>query len=168
MSGVAVAPLPGTPMPLVVSAVPSSMSIPALGLTAPVGVMHESACPVLKPPTMNDAYWVGCRAKPGTDSDGTVFIIGHSWTGGRAVFNGLAEVKAGDAIELTTPSGRLTYRVEHTVNYAKFGEIQASHEVLDRVPGRLILVTCLLGPGNTTTDQNFVVQAQLVAAVQAG
>ncbi len=144
------------------------MAIPALGLTAPVGVMNESECPVLKPPTMQDAFWVGCRAKPGTDSDGTVFIIGHSWTGGPAVFNGLQAVTVGDAVELTTPSGRLTYRVEHTVNYAKYGQIQVSPEIHDRVPGRLVLVTCFLGPNNTTTDQNFVVQAQLVAAVQAG
>lgn len=74
----------------------------------------------------------------------------------------------GDAVELTTQSGRLTYRIEHTVNYAKFGEIQTSPEVLDKVPVRLVLVTCLLGPDNTATDQNFVVQAQLVAAAQAG
>ncbi len=91
---------------------------------------------------MNDAFWVGCRAKPGTDSDGTVFIIGHSWTGGRAVFNGLQNAKVGDSKELTTPSGR----------------------VLGRVPGRLVLVTCLLGPSNTATNENFIVQAQLVAA----
>jgi hypothetical protein len=37
--------------------------------------------------------------------------------------------------------------------------------VLDRVPGRLVLVTCLLGPGQAETEQNFVVQAGLVAAV---
>lgn len=164
----AIAPPTPTPMPLVPSAIPSSMAIPALDLTASVGVMSESDCPVLKPPTMQDAFWVGCRAKPGTDSDGTVFIIGHSWTGGPAVFNGLQAVTVGDAVELTTPSGRLTYRVEHTVNYAKFGEIQVSPEIRERVPGRLVLVTCFLGPNNTTTDQNFVVQAQLVAAVRAG
>jgi sortase (surface protein transpeptidase) len=151
-------------MPLVVSAVPSSMSVPALGLTAPVRTMDESACPVLKPPTLNDAYWVGCRAKPGTDSDGTVFIIGHSRTGGPAVFNGLQGMKVGDAVEVTTPSGSLTYRVQHTTDYAKFGEVQSAPEVLERVPGRLVLVTCLLGPDGTSTDQNFVVQAELSAA----
>ncbi|HYN33148.1 MAG TPA: hypothetical protein VES40_11030 [Ilumatobacteraceae bacterium] len=46
--------------------------------------------------------------------------------------------------------------------------MQTSPEVLDKVPVRLVLVTCLLGPDNTATDQNFVVQAQLVAAAQAG
>jgi sortase (surface protein transpeptidase) len=80
------------------------------------------------------------------------------------VFNDLQKTAVGDTVEVTTSSGRLTYRVEHTVNYAKFGEIQNSPEVLDRVPGRLVLVTCLLGPGQAETEQNFVVQAGLVAA----
>jgi sortase (surface protein transpeptidase) len=151
-------------MPVVASAVPSSISVPALALTAPVRVFGESACPVLNPPTLGDAYWVECRAEPGTDSDGTVFIIGHSLPGGHAVFNDLQDVVVGDTIEVTTPAGRLTYRVEHTVGYAKFGEIQESPEVLDRVPGRLVLVTCLLGPERARTEQNFVVQAALVAA----
>jgi LPXTG-site transpeptidase (sortase) family protein len=148
----------------VASAVPSSISVPALSLTAPVRVLGESACPVLNPPTLDDAYWVECRARPGTDSDGTVFIIGHSLVTGHAVFNDLQKTAVGDTVEVTTSSGRLTYRVEHTVNYAKFGEIQNSPEVLDRVPGRLVLVTCLLGPGQAETEQNFAVQAGLVAA----
>jgi hypothetical protein len=59
------------------------------------------------------------------------------------------------------------YRVERTVNYAKFGEIQHSPENLERVPGRLVLVTCLLGPGGTATDKNFVAQAKLVGATSA-
>jgi hypothetical protein len=53
------------------------------------------------------------------------------------------------------------------VNYTKFGEIQHSPENLERVPGCLVLVTCLLGPGGTATDKNFVAQAKLVGATSA-
>src|SRR3954452_21198523 len=72
--------------PLVQSAVPTGLSIPALELTAAVQEMAASECPVLNPPTVDEAYWVGCRSKPGTDSDGTVFIIGHAVEGGQGVF----------------------------------------------------------------------------------
>lgn len=159
-------PIPIAPpiAPPVPSAVPTGLSIPALGLTAVVQEMAASECPVLNPPTVDEAYWVGCRSKPGTDSDGTVFIIGHAVTGGQGVFARLQELAVGDDVLVTTPSGTLTYRVERTVNYAKFGEVQDSPEVMDKVPGRLVLVTCLLGPDGSSTDKNFLAQAQLVAS----
>jgi sortase (surface protein transpeptidase) len=154
--------------PPVPSAVPTGLSIPALGLTAVVQELAASECPVLNPPTVDEAYWVGCRAKPGTDSAGTVFIIGHAVAGGQGVFKSLQQLAVGNDVLVTTPLGTLTYRVEHTVSYTKFGEVQDSPEVMDRVPGRLVLVTCLLGPGGASTDKNFVAQAQLVAAQPNG
>jgi sortase (surface protein transpeptidase) len=110
----------------------------------------------------------GLSAKPGTDSDGTVFIIGHAVAGGYGVFKKLQNLAVGTAVVITTPTGMLTYRIEHTVIYAKFGEIQDSPEVMERVPGRLVLVTCLLGPGGAATDENFVAQAKLTAASPTG
>jgi LPXTG-site transpeptidase (sortase) family protein len=160
-----------TPLPIaapitppVPSAVPTGLSIPALGLTAVVQEMAASECPVLNPPTVDEAYWVGCRSKPGTDSDGTVFIIGHAVAGGQGVFARLQQLAIGNDVLVTTASGVLTYRVERTVNYAKFGEVQDSPEVMEKVPGRLVLVTCLLGPDGSSTDKNFLAQAQLVAS----
>jgi len=150
--------------PVVPSAIPTGLSIPALGLTAAVQEMKATECPVLNPPTVDEAYWVGCRSMPGTDSDGTVFIIGHAVAGGQGVFKSLQNLAVGDDVTVTTPTGVLTYRVDRTVNYAKFGEIQDSPEVMDKVPGRLVLVTCLLGPGGESTDKNFVAQAMLIAS----
>jgi LPXTG-site transpeptidase (sortase) family protein len=152
------------PVPI---AVPTALSIPALELTAVVQEMAASECPVLNPPTVDEAYWVGCRSKPGTDSDGTVFIIGHAVAGGQGVFARLQQLAVGNDVLVTTASGTLTYRVERTVNYAKFGEVQDSPEVMDKVPGRLVLVTCLLGPDGSSTDKNFLAQAQLVASSTA-
>ncbi len=148
--------------PTVPSAVPTGLSIPSLGLTTAVRELPPSKCPVLNPPTYGEAYWVGCRSKPGTDSDGTTFIIGHAVRGGHGVFGRLQDLAAGADVVVTTSKGSLTYRVEHTVEYAKYGEIQDSPEVMNRVPGRLILVTCLLGKDGSSTDKNFVAQAQLV------
>jgi LPXTG-site transpeptidase (sortase) family protein len=135
-----------------------------LGLTAAVRVLSASACPVLNPPTRGDAYWVECRAKAGTDSDGTVFIIGHAVAGAPAVFNDLPRLSVGDDVEVSTASGTLTYRVDRTATYRKYGQVQQAPEVIERVPGRLVLVTCYLAPDGSTTDDNFVAQAELVAA----
>jgi LPXTG-site transpeptidase (sortase) family protein len=110
---------------------------------------------------LQEAYWVECRAKPGTDSDGTVFIAGHTVAGGRAVFNDLPRVAVGDDIEVMTPSGTLVYRVNRSTRYDKHGEAQQSPEVRDRVAGRLVLVTCYLTPDGQPTNDNFLVQAQL-------
>jgi sortase (surface protein transpeptidase) len=154
--------------PAVPSALPTGLSIPSLGLTTSVHEMKASECPVLNPPTVDEAYWVGCRAKPGTDSDGTVFIIGHAVVGGQGVFKNLQHLAVDSDVIVTTPTGTLTYRVERTVVYAKFGEIQDSPEVMEKVPGRLVLVTCLLGPGGEATDENFVAQAKLVSSEATG
>jgi hypothetical protein len=35
---------------------------------------------------------------------------------------------------------------------------------MEKVPGRLVLVTCLLAPDGASTDKNFLAQAQLVAS----
>jgi sortase (surface protein transpeptidase) len=157
-------PIPAPVAPPVLSAVPTALSIPALGLNAVVQVMAASECPVLNPPTVDQAYWVGCRSAPGTDSDGTVFIIGHAVAGRQGVFARLQQLTVDNDVLVTTPSGTLTYRVERTVNYAKFGEVQDSPEVMEKVPGRLVLVTCLLAPDGAATDKNFLAQAQLVAS----
>lgn len=161
-------PVAGQITPAVPSALPTGLSIPSLGLTTPVQEMKASECPVLNPPTVDEAYWVGCRAKPGTDSDGTVFIIGHAVAGGQGVFKNLQNLAVDSDVVVTTPTGTLTYRVERTVVYAKFGEIQDSPEVMEKVPGRLVLVTCLLGPGGAATDENFVAQAKLISASPNG
>lgn len=154
--------------PAVPSAQPTGLSIPSLALTTTVQEMKASECPVLNPPTVDEAYWVGCRAKPGTDSDGTVFIIGHAVAGGQGVFKNLQDLAVDSDVIVTTPAGTLTYRVERTVVYAKFGEIQDSPEVMEKVPGRLVLVTCLLGPEGEATDENFVAQAKLVSSAPNG
>ena len=39
---------------------------------------------------------------------------------------------------------------------------------MEWVPGRLVLVTCLLGPGGAATDENFVAQAKPTAASPTG
>jgi LPXTG-site transpeptidase (sortase) family protein len=72
-------------------------------------------------------------------------VIGHAVVGGGGVFKNLQDLKVGDDVTVTTLTGTLTYRVDRTANYSKFGEIQDSPEVMDKVPGRLVLVTFCWG-----------------------
>ena len=150
-------------MPAVAAAAPTGLAIPSLGLYTEVHEMDAEECPVLDPPTSEQAYWVECRAMPGTDSEGTVFIIGHAITGGGGVFDDLNQIEVGSEIAVTTPNGKLTYRVDRTASYAKYGEAQQAPEMRERVPGRLILVTCSTDP-NAPIEQNFVVFATLYAS----
>ncbi len=152
-----------TQVPAVPAAVPTSLAIPALDLTARIRPMDAGDCPVLNPPTVDDAYWVGCRAMPGTDSDGTVIIIGHAVAHGQGVFNELPKLAIGESVQVATANGDLTYRVTRTATYGKHGEIQAAPEMRARVPGRLVLVTCYVIDGQST-EENYVVETKLVAA----
>ncbi|MFC9979605.1 class F sortase [Gordonia sp. NPDC127522] len=165
-SAEAVEPVPASeavsPVP---PAAPDRLSIPAVDIDVAVEPMSADRCPVLNPPSNDSAYWVGCRALPGTDSDGTVFVIGHAVTGGSAVFNDLAEVSPGDTATLRTSNGRLTYRIVDTELYGKYGQAQLEPKLRERIPGRLVLVTCYLGSdGRQLTDQNFVAYADLESA----
>ncbi|MGW0035457.1 class F sortase [Gordonia sp. NPDC003376] len=142
--------------------------MPAAGIDTPVTVMDTTECPVLDPPGSDVAYRVGCRSEAGTDSDGTVFVIGHSIAGGDAVFDDLGRARPGDTIVLTTRRGVLTYEIAETAVYDRHGQAQLEPRLRGRVPGRLVLVTCYLGPdGTTLTDQNSVVYSTLVGAVPA-
>lgn len=151
-----IAPVPSAP--------PQRVQVASLGLAATVDTMPRSQCPVLDPPTTSTAYWVQCRAMAGTDSDGTVFIVGHAIAGGDAVFNRLPEIEVGADVVVATTNGRLTYRVDETALYEKYGEAQTVPMLRERVPGRLVLVTCYPQDRATVSDRNFVAYATLVGA----
>ncbi|PVX64796.1 sortase family protein [Rhodococcus globerulus] len=144
---------------------PTRLSIADLGIDTKVLPMPAGACPVLDPPTLADAYWVGCRSEPGTDSDGTVFVIGHAGAGTAAVFDTLPDIVAGSRVLIETDSGTLEYTVRSTALYEKFGEAQESPELRLRQPGRLVLVTCYLENGTTLSSKNFVAYAEITGAL---
>lgn len=151
-------------LPPVPASVPTTLQIDALGLAAEVGAMDTGACPVLNPPTNREAYWIGCRALAGTNSDGTVFIIGHTLGNGGGVFDNLHTITVGNDVRVSTANGALTYRVDRTARYDKYGAAQQASEMRERVPGRLVLVTCVSDP-SAAVEQNFVAFATLVDAI---
>ena len=145
------------------AAAPVALTIPSIGLATEVQTMDAAACPVLNPPTIEIAYWVECRSAPGTDSDGTTFIIGHTMPAGSGVFSNLHSITPGTDVVVETPSGALTYRIERTTHYDKYGEAQRAADMRERIPGRLILVTCA-PEADPVVEQNFIAFATLVGA----
>lgn len=157
----AVAPVPP------VAGQPLRVRIPAIGFTATVGSMRVPANASIDPPTPGSAYWIANYGTAGPASDNTVYIAGHTYRGGHAVFNDLLDVPhsavtvhPGDVVVVTTPEGDYTYAITDIERYDKVAIGDAS-ELWKRVPGRLALITCFQYNGGHESHQNLVVYAQL-------
>lgn len=137
---------------------PVRVQVPSVALDAAVGASAVNGG-VFDPPNLQDAWWASIRGTPGTHADDTVYLAGHSLDDGRGVFYPLQSVEVGQEVFVTTVSGRLRYVVEATALYEK-GGITAADEVWVPTPGRLVLVTCFVRDGQTTS-KNFVVFASL-------
>jgi sortase (surface protein transpeptidase) len=147
---------------------PTRLSVPAVGLDATVGAMSVAAGGSVDPPTPGSAYWLSGSSVAGPTSTGTTYLAGHTYRGGgRAVFNPFLDiphsrytVHKGDRIVVGTPSGSWAYTVTDTELYLKT-TVEQQTELWRNVPGRLVLVTCFQYDGGTSSQQNFVVYAQL-------
>ncbi|MEA9986799.1 class F sortase [Subtercola sp. RTI3] len=154
-----VAPVPGQPV---------SLDIPAINLHATVGAMSVSADGTVDPPGPAQAYWIRGYGTAGPAATNTVYIAGHTYRGaGGAVFNPLLDipnsqytVHPGDHITVGTGNGSYDYTITDTQLYVKTVLSQQT-ELWQKVPGRLVLITCFQYHGGTSSQQNFVVYAQL-------
>lgn len=158
-----------TPADQASTGAPVRVRVDAVGLDAEV-VPTASEGGVFDPPSLTQAYWIEAFGTPGSTSDNTVYLLGHSWDNGEAVFNPLfdrasqtSRVEPGDTIVVTTDAGDVTYEVERAERIPREEVAQESHEVWDVVPGRLLLVTCFQNNGGGDAFDNFVVFAHLVS-----
>lgn len=102
--------------------------------------------------------------QPGTDSPGTSFIIGHNYAsaaGDFVPFSTLERVALGHSVFVGTPNGTLVYAVEQVLRVPK-DQIASRTDLLENVPGRLILETCDTTVEGKDTWDNLVVITQLV------
>lgn len=150
-------------------AAPLRVRMDSVGLDAEV-LPTTSVGGGFDPPTLTQAYWIEAFGAPGTASDNTVYLLGHSWDNGDAVFNALfdrtsqtSRVQPGDTIVVTTNAGEMTYGVERAERIPREEVAQESNEVWDVVPGRLLLVTCFQNNSGGDALDNFVVFAHVVS-----
>lgn len=158
-----------TPVAQASAGTPVRVRVDAVGLDVEV-VPTASVGGVFDPPSLTKAYWIEAFGAPGSESDNTVYLLGHSWDNGDAVFNPLfdrasqtSKVEPGDTVVVTTQAGDVTYEIERAERIPRAEVAQESNEVWDVVPGRLLLVTCFQNNGGGDAFDNFVVFATVVS-----
>lgn len=101
----------------------------------------ETASQQLVPPLTLNAYWLTSYGAPGTGSDDTTYIVGHSWDGKDAPFNRLSdESLLGSEFTLTTQEGELTYVVDSVITHDK--DTLKDSDIWDITPNRVVLISC--------------------------
>ena len=159
-------PLAPTEAPLTAEATtPAAPGSPPLRITYPVIGMDQDVVPLtpqdlgpqatIVPPLTTDAYWLTPYGSPG--STDTTYLIGHSWEGRDSAFNHLSSrAKPGNQLIVTTAAGPATYTVKSVTTENK--NTLRDSPIWDRIPNRLILVSCYTADLQGT---NVIVTADL-------
>jgi LPXTG-site transpeptidase (sortase) family protein len=149
----AVHPAKGTPQRIVV---------PRLGVDAPVVGIDASGGVLLPPDDPQVLGWWRSGAKPGARY-GSALVTGHTVSSGGGAFDDLETLRGGDRVSIRTTGGTIAYEVTGVTIYRKASLARhASRVFSQRVPGRLVLITCEDWNG-TTYLSNAVVIAQPVS-----
>ena len=121
---------------------PSRISVPQLGITAPVvGISATGGSLVPPSDPMKVGWWSG-GAQPGA-ARGSAVITGHTVHDGGGAFDNLEELRPGAAVTVATSRGMLKYQVTSVTTYRKRALAADAAQLFDQgVRGRLVLVTC--------------------------
>jgi LPXTG-site transpeptidase (sortase) family protein len=150
--------------PFVPPSAPRLLEAPAIRLRADVTpytpadvAAHGGA---IKPSTLWDVAWWTGGGTPGSHASNTVYLYGHTWKE-PAVFNRVKELERGDALYVTTRTGRLRYIVDSSFTVLKT-DLTKTPTVAAAIPGRLLLLACFRATGREEqTTRNVVVIAHL-------
>lgn len=135
-------PLAAEPSVAAQGSAPLHISYPVIGMDqdiVPLTPQDHGPQATVVPPMTLDPYWLTPYGSPG--SSDTTYIIGHSWEGRDSAFNHLStDAKPGDHIVVTSAAGAGTYTVKTVTTENK--DTLRDSPIWDRVPNRLILVSC--------------------------
>lgn len=150
---------PSAPAALPARGVPVSLTVPRLGVAAPVIRIAMTPNTELTPPdNPGEVGWWGAGARPGA-AYGSALIIGHAVHTGGGAFNNLAKLDRGDTVRVRTRRGIIRYGVRSVRIYRKSSLARDAQKLFSQsVPGRLVLVTCEDWNGETWLS-NAVVTA---------
>jgi sortase (surface protein transpeptidase) len=145
---------------------PSTLSIPRLGVSAPVADLGVDANGTLQAPENGDVIgWYAQTARPG--QVGNVIASGHvDWNKKLAVFSGLDRLVSGDEIDITAQDGS---RYRYAVDWVKSVDAYTAPlaEILGPTSERwLTLITCggTFDPLTRDFSHRVVVRARLVGS----
>ncbi len=159
---------PSRPAPPPIAGQPLTLSVPAVGLKTRVGSIRRPSTGAIDPPSESIAYWISSYGVAGPDTGNTVYIAGHTCRGKcHAVFSPFLNIPTstytvhpGDKVYVGTTQATYSYTVTDTELYQK-ATLQSEAALWQKVPNRLVLITCFQYFGGTSSQQNFVVYAQL-------
>ena len=121
---------------------PTRVVIPALHVKAPVLPVHAPGRTLVPPQDPQQLGWWADGAKPGAGR-GSALITGHTVHTGGGALDDLENLRRGDRVVVRTDRGRIAYAVDKVHIYSK-GRIadDATKLFSQKVPGRLVLITC--------------------------
>ena len=150
--------------PLRRAAPPTGLTVPAIGIKAPVDRVEVTPEGVLDPPgDVSRVGWWQRSAPIGADSGQTV-MTGHSVHDGGGVMDDLEQLERGDLVRAFHDGRLQRYRVRGVQVWSK-GELAERAEQIfaqDRQKGRLVLISCEDWNGSTW-ESNVVVFAKPIA-----
>lgn len=122
--------------------VPVRLVAPRLDIDVPV-IPIDAPSGVLRPPDDPQMLgWWRDGAEAGA-AGGSALVTGHTVSSGGGAFDDLESLEPGDRVRVRTPQGAVRYRVTETVIYRKASLARHAEDVFSqKVPGRLVLVTC--------------------------
>ena len=125
---------PGTPV---------ALHVPALGLRAPVvGVALDADGALVPPADARVVGWWSGGVRPGSRR-GAALLTGHTVHDGAGVFDDLARLEVGDAVEVLTRRGVLDFRVWQVREVTKTRLAASAVRLFDQTgDATLVLVTC--------------------------
>jgi len=119
------------------------LSLPSLGVRAPVSPVTVAAgSPLIPPSDPTTVGWWSGGAEPGA-AEGTALIAGHTvHTGGGALDN-LEQMEPGDQVIIERAGPDLAYRVASVTVFSKASLASRAQELFRQDgPGQLAVVTC--------------------------
>lgn len=148
--------------PMTDPAPPTAISIPSLGVRAPVVGVRMDASGGLTPPGDPQVLGWWSQGAPVGSLRGSTLVTGHTVHTGGGALDDLEDLQVGAPVRAGTDDGVHDYVVSAVRTYSK-GRLarRAAHLFSQSVPHRLVLVTCEDWNG-TAYESNVVVVAQPV------
>ncbi|MHA7262689.1 class F sortase [Arthrobacter sp. TMN-37] len=127
------------------AAAPTHLTVEAAGIDVAVLPLRPSAAELenqsIVPPFTDDGYWLASYGMPGTGSNNTTYITGHSWEGREAPFDRFStHTEVGDTVSVTTKTGTLRYIVDAITTHDK--DTLKTSDIWNVVPNRLVIISC--------------------------
>lgn len=149
---------------------PVNLSVPSVGIDAPVVSIPLQEGSVLDPPADPSTLgWWDDSARPGARKGQTV-ITGHTVSTGGGAMDSMVDVEPGGTVDVETDEGTMRYRITDKEVVTRPDLAERAEEIFgqDVTKGRLVIVTCTNWNGAVWEDNLVVYGTPLGEPSEAG